>query len=299
MPWPRLGPKSRSADDTDSNRQWGAGISAISWPICRRNHPFQPPRNNVGYDFKPVSNYKFVGTEFTKVGGGEEMTIGDLKTNCDMTGETGTGWQAVADSVVQLNENGTFVRRLVFLPGYIAEEIEGKPAEGWYDNEAVAIDDYSTCLNNEPMTFGIGIQVSTDEGAEVRFAGEVKNAPTVTDVEGYMVIANCSTKALKIGDLLTNCDMTGELGTGWQALADSVVLLNENGTFVRRLVFLPGYIAEEIEGKPAEGWYDNEDVALDDYTDCWNDKVEWKPGEGFQVSTDAGATITIKSSFAE
>ena len=253
--------------------------------------------NVVGYDTKPVSGYKFVGADFTNVGGAEDMKIGDLKTNCDLTGELGTGWQALADSIVQLDEGGNFVRKLVFLPGYIAAEIDGA-VEGWYDNDAVAVDDYSTCLNNESMTFGLGLQVSADEGAEVQWAGEVKNAPTVTDVEGYMIIANCAPKSLKIGDLLTNCDLTGELGTGWQALADSVVILDEGGNFVRKLVFLPGYIAAEIDGA-VEGWYDNEDVAVDDYSHCWNDEIEWASGEGFQVSADAGAAITIKSAFAK
>ncbi len=151
-------------------------------------------------------------------------------------------------------------------------------------------------MNSEPLTFGKGIQVSADEGAEVTFCGQVKNAPTVTDVEGYMIIANCAPKTLKLGDLQTNCDLTGEIGTGWQALADSVVLLNENGTFVRKLVFLPGYIASEFSAE--EGWYDNDAAAVEDFTSCWNDLVSWEPGEGFQVSADAGATITIKSALA-
>lgn len=250
----------------------------------------------MGYNLKPVSGYKFVGSDFTLVGGGEKSTIGDLLTNCDLTGELGTGWQPLADSVVQLNENGTFVRRLVYLPGYLASELGAQ--DGWYDLAAVGDEDYSTCLNSAvKITFGLGLQVSADEGAEIRFSGEVKKAPTTTDVEGYMIIANCAPKALKIGDLLTNCDLTGELGTGWQALADSVVLLNENGTFVRRLVFLPGYIAEDLNA--SAGWYDLADVGNEDYSHCWNEEIEWQPGEGFQVSADAGATITIKSAFAE
>ena len=222
------------------------------------------------------------------------MTLGDLKTNCDLTGELGTGWQALADSVVQLDANGTFVRKLVFLPGYIAKDLGA--TEGWYDNDAVTDDDYSKCLSDEPLTFGMGIQVSTDDGAAVTFSGQVKAAPTVTDVEGYMIIANCAPKALKLGDLVTNCDLTGELGTGWQALADSVILLDDNGTFVRKLVFLPGYIASDIGA--TEGWYDNDDVTDDNYTKDWSDLVSWESGEGFQVSADAGAAITIKSALA-
>ena len=211
-----------------------------------------------------------------------------------MTGEYGTGWQALADSIVILNENGTFVRKLVFLPGYIASEIGA--TQGWYDIDDVGNDDYSKDWSDTPLTFGIGLQVSADAGAEVRFSGQVKNAPTVTDVEGYMIIANCAPKTLTLGNLQTNCDMTGEYGTGWQALADSVVLLNENGTFVRKLVFLPGYIASEIGA--TQGWYDIDDVGNDDYSKDWSNEISWEPGEGFQVSADAGAAITIKSALA-
>ena len=120
-------------------------------------------------------------------------------------------------------------------------------------------------------------------------------------VSGYMFVGtdfiNCDgTETATLGDLQTNCDMTGELGTGWQALGDSVILLNENGTFVRKLVFLPAYIASEIGA--TQGWYDDADVANDNYTTDWSNTVSWASGEGFQVSADAGATITINSALA-
>ena len=74
------------------------------------------------------------------------------------------------------------------------------------------------------------------------------------------------------------------------------MLLDENGTFVRKLVFLPGYIASEIGA--TQGWYDIDDVGNDDYTKDWSNEISWEPGEGFQVSADAGAAITIKSALA-
>ena len=248
----------------------------------------------VGYDNKPVSGYMFVGTDFINCDGTEAATVGDLQTNCDMTGELGTGWQALADSIVILDAGGNFVRKLVFLPAYIASDIGA--TQGWYDDADVANDDYTTDWSNTPLTFGLGIQVSADAGAEVRFAGRVKAAPTVTDVEGYMIIANCAPKTLTLANLQTNCDMTGELGTGWQALADSIVILDAGGNFVRKLVFLPAYIASDIGA--TQGWYDDADVANDDYTTDWSNTVSWASGEGFQVSADAGATITINSALA-
>ena len=55
------------------------------------------------------------------------------------------------------------------------------------------------------------------------------------------------------------------------------------------------------EANAQKGWYDNKDVGNEDFSDCWNDRVEWGIGEGFQVSATAGAgaTITIKSALAE
>ena len=113
--------------------------------------------NTVGYRQKALNNFQFVGSTFTGVGGSETMTYGDLKTNCDLTGELGTGWQAMSDAVVELDEGGSFIRRVVFVPAYIAGEYSAEA--GWYEEDAVAIDeDYSNPLDATPITFGLGIQ---------------------------------------------------------------------------------------------------------------------------------------------
>ena len=256
--------------------------------------------NVVGYRNKELNNFQFVGSTFTAVGGGETMTYGDLKTNCDLTGELGTGWQALGDSVVELDENGSYVRDIVYVPAYIASEYGAEA--GWYEMDAVAIDeDYSTPLNNTPITFGLGIQTATAGAgdAAITFAGEVKPTATVTDVNGFMIVANCAEKPLKLDDLVTNCDLTGELGTGWQALGDSVVELDENGSYVRDIVYVPAYIAGEYGA--AAGWYEMDAVAIDeDYSTPLGQTITFQPGEAFQVSTAAAgdATITIKSALA-
>ena len=107
--------------------------------------------NTVGYRSKPLNNFQFVGSTFTGVGGSETMTYGNLKTNCDLTGELGTGWLAMSDAVVELNENGSFVRYVVYVPAYIAGEYGAEA--GWYEMDAVTIDeDYSTPLG-QSITF--------------------------------------------------------------------------------------------------------------------------------------------------
>ena len=105
-------------------------------------------QNIVGYTDKSVSNYEFIGPSFTKVSvsGSENFTYADIDVNCDETGEDGSGWQPLADYIVILNENGTYVRKLVYAPQYIAEAFEC--TRGWYDDDDVANDDYSTCWNN-------------------------------------------------------------------------------------------------------------------------------------------------------
>ncbi len=256
--------------------------------------------NTVGFLDKEMENFTFIGPTFTKVGGGESFTYADIAVNCDETGEgDGSGWQPLFDAIVLLDANGTFVRKLVYAPQYIAAAYEC--TKGWYDELDAANDDYSTCWNNTELEFGYGVQVSASAsvGAKATFKGEVKKAPTVTDVENFMAVANCAPKAITLGDLVVNCDETGEGdGSGWQPLFDAIVMLDSSGTFVRKLVYAPQYIAAAYEC--TKGWYDELDAANDDYSTCWNNSVTFAPGEGFQVAASAGvdATVTIKSALA-
>ena len=136
--------------------------------------------------------------------------------------------------------------------------------------------------------------------ATVQFAGEVKGTPTVIDVENFMGVANCAPKTLSLADIVVNCDETGEGdGSGWQPLLDSIVMLNENGSFVRKLVYLPQFLADAFEVQ--KGWYEDNAAGNEDFSQCWNTLLSWGVGEGFQVSATAGAnaTITVKSALAE
>ncbi len=256
--------------------------------------------NTVGYVEKPVENYEFIGPAFTQVGGGESFTYADIAVNCDETGEgDGSGWQPLLDYIVILNENGTYVRKLVYAPQYIADAYECE--KGWYDADDASEEIYTTCWNSTALTFGYGVQVcgTAGAGAKATFKGEVKATPTVTDVENYMAIANCSPMTITLGDLVVNCDETGEGdGSGWQPLLDYIVMLNTNGTYVRKLVYAPQYIADAYEC--TKGWYDADDASEEIYTTCWNNLVSYAPGEGFQMCATAGAnaTVTVKSALA-
>ena len=243
----------------------------------------------------------FVGPSFTKVGGGTTFTYADIVVNCDETGEgDGSGWQPLLDSIVILNSNGSYVRKIVYLPQFLAEAFECE--KGWYDSDAANDEDFSQCLNTETIDFGYAVQISASAGvgATIQFAGEVKGTPTVIDVENFMGVANCAPKTLSLGDIIVNCDETGEGdGSGWQPLLDSIVILNENGSYVRKIIYLPQFLAEAFE--VTKGWYDSDKANDEDFSECWNTLLSWGVGEGFQVSASAGvgATITIRSALAE
>ena len=260
--------------------------------------------NIVGYNQRTTANYMYVGTPFTGVGGGESFTWKDFKVNVDETGDIGDGWQALADSINMLNQNGSYVRTIIYLPQFLAEVYEVN--KGWYDAMCTDTEDYTNpddCYNDEVINFGEAFQVHADPGtARFDFAGEVKQAPTVTDCANYMGIANCACKTLKARDLIVNCDETGDGdGSGWQPLADSINMLNLNGSYVRTVIYLPQFLAEVYEVE--KGWYDAMCTDTEDYTnpdDCYNDKLVWEAGEGFQIHADPGtATITVKSALAK
>ena len=120
--------------------------------------------NVVGFADKATENFTFIGPAFTQIGGGENFTYGDIKVNCDETGEgDGSGWQPLGDFICVLDENGSFVRKLVYAPQYIADAYEC--TKGWYDDVDVANEDYSTCWNNKvSYAPGEGFQVSAAAG---------------------------------------------------------------------------------------------------------------------------------------
>ena len=111
----------------------------------------------VGYNAGAVEGFTFVGPSFTKVGGTTVFKYSDIIVNCDETGEgDGSGWQPLGDSIVILNENGSFVRKLVYLPEFLAEAFECN--KGWYDEKAANNEDFSNCLNNEETHAWFGVR---------------------------------------------------------------------------------------------------------------------------------------------
>lgn len=259
--------------------------------------------NIVGYQSLPTANFMYIGPSFQQVNidpANTKLTWSDIKVNCD---ETGEGWQALSDSINILDENGTFVNTAIYLPGYLASELE--VAEGWYSGNCALTEDFSDpkdCLNSTIINFGTAVQIHADPGkAKVTFAGQVKAAPTVTDCANFMGVANCTPLTITIKDFVVNCDETGNnVEKGWQALSDSINILDENGTYVHTIIYLPTYLAEELG--VAKGWYHGDCALNEDFSnpaDCFND-MEVKAGAGIQIHADPGtATISVKSALAK
>lgn len=149
------------------------------------------------------------------------------------------------------------------------------------------------------MPFGYGVQVSMSKARnqQVLFSGAVKGAPTIFDLSGgFWTIGNCAAKELKLANLITNCDESGETEDGWIELVDAIVELSQTGSFVRKIVYCPEWYAE---GETyTKGWYDVNDT--EDFEKELGNDITFAPGSGFQVSISKNRNqkITIKSALA-
>lgn len=251
----------------------------------------------VGYQNEGVQKkFSFVASSFTKVGGGEDFTLADFQVNCNEEDSVSTGWEELTDAIIELDGSGTFKRRIVYVPTWYADGEDYD--KGWYDAKD---GEFTNKLDNAVnMPFGYGYQIccsAITRKQEVKYSGEVKNAPTFIDLtSGFFTIANCRPTELKLDELIVNCNEEESVMTGWEELTDAVIELDENGTFARRIIYVPAWYADgEVYDK---GWYDSSDG---DFTTPLGQTVKFDPGTGFQVciSASRGQRITIKSALAK
>ena len=254
---------------------------------------------------KTPTNFKFLGPNFINCNGTEDITLADFNVNCDENDpEASSGWAANYDTVVLLNAAGNNIRNLVYIPQWMAEAytdlLEYSVTKGWYDIDTVG-DDMHTKYDSEPIDFGMAVQVNISSGsanAGVTFAGQVKTAPTITDVVNFMSLANCSPKNITLGDVKVNCNEEDpEASSGWAANYDTVVLLDSNGNNIRNLAYIPQWMAEAYTDMlgytVVKGWYDIDTVGDDMHTNYNNTQIP--AGEGFQVNASSGsADITVQ-----
>ena len=250
--------------------------------------------NIVGYQNQGVQKYQLVSATFTGVDGKENFKLGDLKTNCDEAGEVSSGWVEVLDAVVELDNQGTYKRKFVYVPEWYADGEEY--SKGWYDSTD---GDFKELLDEKvdlPFGYGYPVSISGVNGQEIQCSGAVKPGPTIINLSaGYKIIGNCACKELYLKDLVTNCDETGESSAGWVEVLDAVVELDNQGTFSRKFVYVPEWYADGEEY--SKGWYDSTDG---DFKEELGSKVKFIGGGAFPVSISGsnGQMITIKSALA-
>ena len=161
---------------------------------------------------------------------------------------------------------------------------------GWYTKESV--DNWTpVSAAGVIIAFGEGVQILSDCGAEVCFAGEVMGAKdfTVNDttVGGCTTTGNASPVDLTLKDFAITPPEGGLAGPGSIWLTTFNTLGQVSGDYC----YLDEMNAGMMGADP--GWYTKESV--DNWTPESAGNVEIKAGEMFQILSDCGATITVPS----
>ena len=258
--------------------------------------------NIVGYQNKeiPTDAWSAHCATFQKIDK-TQMKLGDIKAN-DVF---------YLSSLQLVDENGTTkkVRSEVFgdpaddymVDGifywYPEEYLVGDMTEeGWYLYES---EEKFECMNHIDLSFGEGFCIyGQDDGAEVRFAGQVASADDLTfEVvnEIWNSFGNCTPVDITLGQVKAN-DVF---------YMSSLQLVNDEGTTLK--------VRSEVFGDPADDylvdgifyWYPQEYLVGDmteegwylfeseEKFDCMN-HIQIGAGEGFVVyGQDDGATLTI------
>ena len=257
--------KSRSADDTDSNRQWGVGISAISWPICRRNHPFQPPRNNVGYTSKEAAQGKFL-----ILGAGFQQSNGSTPVNGLVSGVTGVNYDednAFMSTAAQIQipraSGGYTVLYYLNDAWYDDGSTEGATKAGWGDSNGVLVD--------AEFTPGIGFWFkSVSNDAFCTISGEVSSdsSSEISCPANFALRANPFPTAVSVnGPKFTSTDIVGvdydEDGM-FMTTAPQIQIPRASGGYTVLYYLNDGWYSDgSIEGATKAGWCDSNGVLID------------------------------------
>ena len=162
---------------------------------------------------------------------------------------------------------------------------------GWYTKASVELWAPESA-DSVVIPFGAGVQIASDCGATVTFAGEVVNeaksfAINDTDAGGFTTTGNCSPVDLDLNDFaITPPDggLSSELSV-WLMTFDAAGQVN--GDYC--------YLDENnasMMGVEA-GWYTKASVEL--WAPETAGTVGISAGEMFQIASDCGATITVPS----
>ena len=245
----------------------------------------------VGYQTKTVNGeaaggYTWALTTMPSVGVGlEELTL----SSWQVTPPAGGLWSESSVNVVTFDTAGQIAGSYVYLDDVQCAMFGVEP--GWYTNDSI-VNWAPESANDVVIPFGQGVQIGSDSGATVTFAGEVLGEAKSFDINGedaggYTWTGNCSPVDLTLADLA----ITPPAGGLWSESSVNVVTFDAAGQIAGSYVYLDDVQCAMFGVEP--GWYTNDSV------------VNWAPesagdvaieaGEMFQVGSDCGAVITVPS----
>lgn len=215
----------------------------------------------------------------------EEQTIASWK----VTPPTGGLWSEYSVTVTTFNNAGQIDGTFVYLDDVQASIFGVEP--GWFTYESVMNWD-PISADDTVIPYGVGVQIGSDCGATVTFAGQVVAENTdiavnAEDVGGFTWTGNVSPVDLKLNDFA----VTPPAGGLWSEYSVTVTTFNKGGQIEGTFVYLDE-VQSSIFGV-VPGWYTYESVMNWDPVDAGETLVI--AGEMFQIGSDCGGVITIPS----
>lgn len=162
---------------------------------------------------------------------------------------------------------------------------------GWYTKESV--DNWTPeAAGTATIPFGTGVQIISDCGATVTFAGEVIGEDKSFDINdseagGFTTCGNCSPTALTLADFAITPPEGGLTGASsvWLMTFDTAGQVNGDYCYLDEM-------NASMMGVEA-GWYSKESV--DNWTPETAGAVPVAAGEMLQILSDCGAKLTVPS----
>ena len=215
----------------------------------------------------------------------DELTLASWK----VTVPDGGLWGEASVRLITFDTTGQIAGDYVYLDEAQGSMFGVEP--GWYTFESV-VNWAPESADDVVIPFGTGVQIGSDCGATVTFAGEVLKTAQSFDVNdasagGYTWTGNCSPVELTLADFA----ITVPDGGLWGEASIRLITFDTTGQIAGDYVYLDEAQGSMFGVEP--GWYTFESV------------VNWAPegagsvsiasGEMFQIGSDCGAVITVPS----
>ena len=244
----------------------------------------------VGYQNKTIADstaggYTWCLSTLPSVGVAEDaLTL----SSWVVTPPEGGLWASASVCVFTFNSEGQIEGSYYYLDDTQCSMFGCEP--GWYTADSV--DAWAPeSADDVIIPFGMGVQIASDCGATVTFAGQVANEKSFvvngSDAGGFTWTGNASPVKLTLKDFA----ITPPEGGLWASASVCVFTFNTSGQIEGSYYYLDEAQCSMFGCEP--GWYTADSV------DAWAPEsagdVEIDAGEMFQIASDCGATITVPS----